>query len=198
MMGAPDRAAMASSSVTTRHARIDAQLASWRSTRPGRLMLLGASIALLGGAVLRRREDRPAAGVPARRGDRAVAAGRRRDRRAGALRAAAVAGHRHRRPAGRRLLHAAGDGARPDARQHARGRRRRRPAAPPDRRPDGPGARGRRVRAGRRRRRGDADQRELRGRRRCAWGTSSRATSSARSGGRGGCRTSRARSWSRR
>jgi PAS domain S-box-containing protein len=38
---------MASSSVTTRHARINAQLASRRSTRPGRLMLLGASIGLL-------------------------------------------------------------------------------------------------------------------------------------------------------
>ena len=116
-----------------------------------------------GGAVLRRREDRPASGLSARHGDRAVASGRRRDRRAGALRDAPVAGHRHRRPAGRRLLLAAGHRARPDARQHARGRRRRRPPAPPDRRPDGPGAGGRRVRAGRRRRRGDADQRELRG-----------------------------------
>jgi integral membrane sensor domain MASE1 len=38
---------MTSSSVTTIRARIDAQLASWRSTRPGRLMLLGVSIGLL-------------------------------------------------------------------------------------------------------------------------------------------------------
>ena len=38
---------MSSSSVTPSRARIDAQLASWRSTRPGRLMLLGASIGLL-------------------------------------------------------------------------------------------------------------------------------------------------------
>jgi PAS domain S-box-containing protein len=47
MMRAPYGPAMASSSVTTHHARIDAQLASWRSTRPGRLILLGASIGLL-------------------------------------------------------------------------------------------------------------------------------------------------------
>jgi PAS domain S-box-containing protein len=38
---------MTSNSVTTSRARIDAQLASWRSTRPGRLMLLGVSIGLL-------------------------------------------------------------------------------------------------------------------------------------------------------
>src|SRR6195256_1661587 len=49
MMSAPYPTAMASSSVTTRHPRIDAQLVSWRSTRLGRLMLLGASIGLLAG-----------------------------------------------------------------------------------------------------------------------------------------------------
>ena len=38
---------MGSTSVSTRHHRIDAQLASWRSTRRGRLMLLAASIGLL-------------------------------------------------------------------------------------------------------------------------------------------------------
>ena len=38
---------MTSISITPRRARIDAQLASWRSTRPGRLMLLGVSIGLL-------------------------------------------------------------------------------------------------------------------------------------------------------
>jgi PAS domain S-box-containing protein len=38
---------MSSRSVTTRRDRIDAQLASWRSTRPGRLLLLGAAIGLV-------------------------------------------------------------------------------------------------------------------------------------------------------
>ena len=38
---------MSSSAVTPRRARIDAQLVSWRSTRPGRLMLLWVSIGLL-------------------------------------------------------------------------------------------------------------------------------------------------------
>ena len=40
---------MASITVTPRRARVDAQLASVRSTRPGRLILLGVSIALLAG-----------------------------------------------------------------------------------------------------------------------------------------------------
>ena len=40
---------MGSSAVTTRHTWIDTQLASWRSTRPGRLMLLAVSIALVAG-----------------------------------------------------------------------------------------------------------------------------------------------------
>jgi PAS domain S-box-containing protein len=47
MMSLPYGLAMTTSSVTTRRDRIDAHLASWRSTRSGRLMLLGASIALL-------------------------------------------------------------------------------------------------------------------------------------------------------
>ena len=40
---------MGSSTVTNRHTWIDTQFASWRSTRPGRLMLLAVSIALVAG-----------------------------------------------------------------------------------------------------------------------------------------------------
>ena len=77
-------------------------------------------------AVLRSRARRSSPGVPARERYRAVAAGRRRDGCARDPWAGRLAGNRDRRPAGRRLLDAVGNGAGPDGRQHARGHRRRR------------------------------------------------------------------------
>src|SRR6059058_3275662 len=47
MMRLRPESAMSSSSLPTRRNSIDTQLASWRSTRPGRLMLLGVSIAVV-------------------------------------------------------------------------------------------------------------------------------------------------------
>ena len=83
------------------------------------------------GGVLRRRSHRPRAGLPQRRGGGAVAARRARPRRAVPLRRPPVARDRDRRSAARRLLDAARDGARPDGREHRRGRGRRAAPAPP-------------------------------------------------------------------
>ena len=89
-----------------------------------------------------------------------------------------MARHRHRRPPGRRLLLAAGNGARPDARQHARGRRRGHAPAPPDRQSDrlwNGWATSSRSWPPRRWGRSSAPASAPR---RCAWGTSSPRTSS--------------------
>ena len=72
--------------------------------------------------VLRGCTRRPSPGVPARERVGAVAAGGGGDGCARDSRAGRVAGHRHRRFVGRRLLDAVGDGVGSDAREHARGR----------------------------------------------------------------------------
>ncbi len=197
MMSPRSEGAMGSSAVTTRHTWIDTQLASWRSTRPGRLMLLAVSIALVAGVYYAAAKIGLRLATCTAR-DGAVASCRGRDRRAGALRAAAVARHRHRRPAGRRLLDAAGDGARPD----------------------GWATRSRCVVAAVLLRRLIGDRTGLErvgdvlalvaaaavgtlisasfGAASLRLGDVIPADQSGRSGARGGCRTSRARSWSRR
>jgi hypothetical protein len=132
------------------------------------------------GAVLRRREGRAAPGLSARGGHGAVAAGRCRGCRPGALRPQVVAGHRHRRSACRRLLHAAGHDRRPDRGQHARGPGRGHAPGPSGGRPSRARTRARGAGARRLRRRRHADQRQLRG-----GVAAARRRHRARRGGRG-------------